>query len=32
NHLWVYYFFLNQKPLKMLKKKMYFLSFCCKIL
>ncbi|CAI9586801.1 unnamed protein product, partial [Staurois parvus] len=31
NHLCVFYFFLNQKPLKILKKKK-FLSFCYKIL
>ncbi|CAI9585922.1 unnamed protein product, partial [Staurois parvus] len=33
NHLWVFYFFLNKpkKPLKILKTKTFFLSFCYKI-
>ncbi|CAI9601425.1 unnamed protein product, partial [Staurois parvus] len=31
NHLWVFYFFLNQKPLKILKKKnFFFLVFAIK--
>ncbi|CAI9600106.1 unnamed protein product, partial [Staurois parvus] len=32
NHLWDFYFFLNQKPLKILKKKFFFISFCYTIL
>ncbi|CAI9595880.1 unnamed protein product, partial [Staurois parvus] len=32
NHFWDFYFFLNQKPLKILKTKMFFLSFCYKTL
>ncbi|CAI9551612.1 unnamed protein product, partial [Staurois parvus] len=27
NHLWVFIFFLNQKPQKILKKKSFFLVF-----
>ncbi|CAI9545570.1 unnamed protein product, partial [Staurois parvus] len=27
NHLWDFYFFLNQKPLKILKKKIFFSWF-----
>ncbi|CAI9551648.1 unnamed protein product, partial [Staurois parvus] len=32
NHLWVFYFFLNQKPLKIVKKKrsFFFLDFVIK--